>query len=246
MPGLPNPASSWQAAQSPREVSVVRVLVIEDEPSLARLVRDHLCRQAFAVDMAGTIEEGEALLRVCRYDAVVLDRGLPDGDGLDLVKRLRAAGNLVPVLAATARDEIAERVGGLDLGLDDYLVKPYDLLELTARLRALLRRPGRALGVVLSAGNVVLDTVLASVEIAGRPVPMARRQLVLLETLMRSAGRVVARSVIEERIYGIDDLVDANALDANVSRLRRLLADTGAGATIHTVRGVGYMLAEGQ
>jgi DNA-binding response OmpR family regulator len=224
----------------------MRILVVEDEAELAGLVRDHLVKMSFAVDVAASVDEAEASLSTCRYDAIALDLGLPDGDGLGLVRRLRGRGDGTPVLAATARDQVTDRIHGLDLGLDDYLVKPYDLRELTARLRALLRRPGKALGAVQTAGNVVLDTVRATVEIGGRPVLMARRQLALLETLMRSAGRVVSRSAIDDSLYGIDDLVESNALDANVSRLRRVLAESGASLTIHTVRGVGYMLAEGK
>lgn len=222
----------------------MRVLLVEDEPELARLVREHLDHLGFAVDLATCRNDAEELLAVCRYDAVILDRGLPDGDGLAVLRRLRAAGDSTPVLAATAHDQIVDRVYGLDLGVDDYLVKPYDLRELAARLRALLRRPGRALGSVLQAGNVTLDTVHGTVEVARQPMVLARRQLVLLETLMRSAGRVVSRSLIEDSLYGIDDLVESNALEANVSRLRRGLAETGASVAIHTVRGVGYMLAE--
>ncbi|TAN49121.1 MAG: response regulator transcription factor [Rhodospirillales bacterium] len=222
----------------------MRILVIEDEPELAQLVRNHLDRLAFAVDLAASLDVAEGLLSTCRYDAIVLDRGLPDGDGLGLLRKMRANGDSTPVLAATARDQVIDRVQGLDLGVDDYLVKPYDLRELTARLRALLRRPGKALGTVLHAGNITLDTIRATVEIAEQPTVFARRQFVLLETLMRSCGRVVSRSVIEESLYGIDDLVESNALEANVSRLRRVLADMGATVAIHTVRGVGYMLAE--
>jgi len=222
----------------------MRILVMEDEPELGRLVRSHLTGLGFAIDLVSTIEDGEALLASTNYDAIVLDRGLPDGDGLDLIRHLRARSLDVPVLTATARDRVTERILGLDLGVDDYLVKPYDLRELSARLRALLRRPGRALGSVLTAANLVLDTVHSAVEVGGRPLPMARRQLVLLETLMRSAGRVVSRSALEAALYGIDDQIESNALEANVSRLRRILSDSMATASIHTVRGVGYMLAE--
>lgn len=222
----------------------MRILVVEDEPHLAELVKDHLSKIPFAVDLAGTLDEGLALLSANRYDAVVLDRGLPDGDGLSLLRLLRAKGDATPVLAATARDQITDRIHGLDLGMDDYLVKPYDLGELTARLKALLRRSGQSLGGVQTAGNVVLDTVRGSVEVGGLPLTLARRQLMLLETMIRSAGRVVSRQHIEDSLYGIDDLIDSNALEANVSRLRKILADHKANVTIHTVRGVGYMLSE--
>ncbi|CAA6604007.1 DNA-binding response regulator in two-component regulatory system with QseC [Rhodospirillaceae bacterium LM-1] len=222
----------------------MRILVVEDEPHLAELVRDHLSRVPFAVDLACCLDEGMSLLAANRYDAIVLDRGLPDGDGIELLRLLRVKGDATPVLAATARDQITDRIHGLDLGMDDYLVKPYDLGELTARLKALLRRAGQTLGGVQTAGNVTLDTVRGSAEVEGRPVALARRQLMLLETLMRSAGRVVSRQHIEDSLYGIDDLIDSNALEANISRLRKMLADQHASVTIHTVRGVGYMLSE--
>ncbi|TAN55417.1 MAG: response regulator transcription factor [Rhodospirillales bacterium] len=222
----------------------MHILVVEDEPHLAELVRAHLSKIPYAVDLAASLDEGTALMKASRYDAVVLDRGLPDGDGLELLRLLRSKGDMTPVLAATARDQLTDRIHGLDLGMDDYLVKPYDLGELTARLRALLRRSGKALGAVQTAGNIVLDTVQGSAEVGGKPVTLARRQLMLLETLMRSAGRVVSRTSIEASLYRIDDLIDSNALEANVSRLRRILLDSGATVTINTVRGVGYMLSE--
>jgi DNA-binding response OmpR family regulator len=222
----------------------MRILVVEDEPHLAELVKDHLERIPFAVDLAGTLDEGAALLAANRYDAIVLDRGLPDGDGMDLLRLLRGKGDLTPVLAATARDQIVDRIHGLDLGMDDYLVKPYDLGEMSSRLKALLRRSDRLAGGLLTTGNVGLDTVRGSAEVDGQPLTLARRQLMLLETLMRSPGRVVSRQHIEESLYGIDDLIDSNALEANVSRLRKILADHQASVVIHTVRGVGYMLIE--
>ncbi|MBI5120618.1 MAG: response regulator transcription factor [Rhodospirillales bacterium] len=222
----------------------MRILVVEDEPHLAELVKDHLSKVPFAVDVARCLDEGHALLSANRYDAVVLDRGLPDGDGLGLLRLLRSKGDATPVLAATARDQITDRIHGLDLGMDDYLVKPYDLGELTARLKALMRRSGQKLGGLQTAGNVALDTVRGSAEICGVPLALARRPLMLLETLMRASGRVVSRQHLEESLYGIDELIDSNALEANVSRLRRTLADHQATVSIHAVRGVGYMLSE--
>lgn len=178
------------------------------------------------------------------YDLVVLDLSLPDGDGTEILALLRGRTLSVPVLAATARDRVGQRVAGLNMGMDDYVTKPYDLDELTARIRALLRRPGLSLGLSLSCGNLTLDTVTMAVAVAARPLVPGRRQTLLLEGLLRAAGRVVSRTALEERMYGIDDLVESNALDANVSRLRRLLSEAGCSATIHTVRGVGYMLGE--
>lgn len=222
----------------------MRILLVEDEEQLAELVRDHLARQSFAVDVVNTLDDAESALATTNFDLMVLDLNLPDGDGLELLRRLRRKGDHVPVLAATARDSLDQRVAGLDTGVDDYLVKPFDLRELTARIRALLRRPGAAFGVRLLAGNIALDTVTQAVEIAGASVILSRRQLVLLETLMRAQGRVVARPAIEEHMYGIDDLIESNAIEAHISRLRKILGDCGASHIIHTVRGVGYMLTE--
>lgn len=223
----------------------MRILLVEDEPELARMVTDHLARQSFALDLCGSVDEAESALAANPYDLVILDLSLPDGDGMDVLKRLRNRHDGVPVLAATARDAVDQRIKGLDLGLDDYLVKPYDLGELTARVRALLRRPGQPLGVELRCGNLLLDTRSMAVAVDGRAVVVGRRGVALLESLMRSAGKVVSRRVLEERMYGIDDLVESNALEAIVSRLRRLLTDQGCSAALHTVRGVGYMLSDG-
>ncbi len=222
----------------------MRVLLVEDEPDLGAMVREHLAGQSFAVDWVTTVEDAEAALGTSGYDLVVLDLTLPDGDGETLLARLRARGGSIPVLAATARDSIDQRISGLDKGMDDYLVKPYDLGELTARVRALLRRPGSAHGVTLTFGGLTLDTVAMAVSVGDMPLVLGRRQVVLLETLMRGGGRVVSRSALEERMYSLDDLVDSNALEASVSRLRRALDKAGAPARLHTVRGVGYMLSE--
>jgi DNA-binding response OmpR family regulator len=145
----------------------------------------------------------------------------------------------------TARGGLSDRVSGLDTGADDYLVKPFEMDELLARCRALLRRPGAGLGSVLSAGNLDLDTTARQVRIAGQGIETPRREVALLETLLRRAGQVVPRPALEESLYGFDDEVTPNALEAHVSRLRRRLAEAGADVTIHTVRGVGYLLRTG-
>ncbi|MCF8478981.1 MAG: response regulator transcription factor [Rhodospirillum sp.] len=222
----------------------MRLLLVEDQPALGPLTRDHLVAARFTVDLVTTVEEAEAALATTPYDLVILDLSLPDGDGLELVRRLRANKGTVPVLAATARDRVDQRISGLDLGLDDYLVKPYDMGELTARVRALLRRPGAAHGVALTRGDIRLDTVTMAVTVAGRPLVLGKRRVVLLESLMRAAGRVVSRQALEGALYGMDEAVAGNALEAAISRLRRALTEAGSGITLHTVRGVGYMLGE--
>ena len=183
-------------------------------------------------------------LAVTVYDAAILDLGLPDGDGLHLLAELRSARNGVPILVLTARDAIEDKVSGLDAGADDYLVKPFATVELIARTKALLRRPGGALGVKLQAGNVVLDTIGRDVRVGELSMQLPRRQCTILEHLLRRQGRVVPKTVLEEKVYGIDDELESNAVPVHVHHLRRKLQDANATAEIHTVRGIGYLLTE--
>jgi DNA-binding response OmpR family regulator len=201
-----------------------------------------LDRAAFAVDSVGTAVQAHEMLSTVAYDAAILDLGLPDGDGLDLLSAARAGGNNTPVLILTARDAIEDRVRGLDAGADDYLVKPFAVDELLARLRALLRRPGGALGTVLVAGNLVLDTVGRDVKVGDTPVALSRREADILEHLLRRVGRVVPRGVLEEKLYGLDETVASNAVPVHVHHLRRKIKACGATAQIHTIRGLGYLL----
>src|SRR5262249_10884678 len=174
----------------------------------------------------------------------ILDLGLPDGDGLKLVSRVRAAGIQTPILILTARDAVEHRVAGLNTGADDYLVKPFATAELVARVRALLRRPGAPLGIVLKAGNIRFDTIGRDVQVGGITVHLPRRETEILEYLMRRVGRVVPKSVFEERLYGADEGVESNAIPVHVHYLRRKLVEVGATAEIHTVRGIGYVLTD--
>lgn len=222
----------------------MRILLIEDHPQLADAIVTGLGCAGFGVDAFGTAEDGAAAARGVDYDAVVLDLGLPDRDGLELLRELRAAAHRMPVLILTARDHVDDRVAGLDGGADDYVLKPFAMKELSARLRALLRRPGRALGTVLSAGNVALDTVRREVAIDGRIVGISRREFDTLELLLRRSGQVVPKRTIEDAIYGLGDEVMPNAVEALVSRLRKRLAALEARLAIHTMRGVGYLLTE--
>ncbi|HLO75096.1 MAG TPA: response regulator transcription factor [Magnetospirillum sp.] len=220
----------------------MRVLVIEDETELGELMVEHLRRQGFAADLVACLDEAEAAVATSTFDALVLDFNLPDGDGQDFLHRLRQGGNWVPVLAATARDAIDQRVRSLDLGADDYLTKPFDLRELTARLRALLRRPSGTHGLTLTAGNMEFHTVTRGVTVNGVRIALHRRQLALLEILLQAQGRVVPRASIEDRMYGFDDRLESNALESQISRLRKALSDCGATVSIVTARGLGYML----
>jgi DNA-binding response OmpR family regulator len=222
----------------------MRLLVVEDEARIGELVKGALTRVGFAVDVVTLCADARAAFAVTSYDAAIVDLGLPDGDGLDLVGELRTGGNLTPVLVLTARDAVEDRVRGLDTGADDYLVKPFAMTELIARTKALLRRPGGALGMTLKAANISFDTVERDVRIAGTALVLPRRESAILEHLMRRLGRVVPKAVLEEKLYGLDDEHGSNTIPVHVHHLRRKLLDAQATAEIHTVRGVGYLLTE--
>jgi DNA-binding response OmpR family regulator len=224
----------------------MRLLLVEDEARIAELVRAALLRDGFVVDVIGLCADAREALATTPYDATILDLGLPDGDGLRLLKELRGTGNSVPVLVLTARDAVEHRVAGLDAGADDYLIKPFAMAELMARIKALLRRPGGALGTTLKAGNVVFDTIGRDVRVGDRGLVLTRREIAILEHLMRRAGRVVPKTLLEDKLYGIDDELESNAIPVHVHHLRRKLADHAATIEIHTVRGVGYLLVDGK
>jgi len=222
----------------------MRVLVIEDHQRLARLIVDGLASFGIGADTFVTAEDGLAATRSVAYDALVLDLGLPDRDGLDVIQELRAGGMRVPILILTARGGIDERVEGLDRGADDYLPKPFAMKELAARLRALLRRPGGPLGTTIDIANMSFDTAARQVKVDGRVVAISRRELDALEILVRRADQVVPKRLLEDTIYGLANDVTANTIEALVSRLRRRLETVHAEVTIHTLRGIGYLLKE--
>jgi DNA-binding response OmpR family regulator len=222
----------------------MRLLLIEDELRIVELLTKALSRTSFVVDAVRTCAEGHAALSISPYDAAILDLGLPDGDGIALLSATRASGNSVPIIVLTARDAVEDRVLGLDSGADDYLVKPFAISELVARIKALLRRPGGALGTILQAGNMSFDTIGREVTVDGAYIVLPRRETATLEQLMRRLGRVVPKAVLEEKLYGMDDAIESNAIPVHVHHLRRKLQEAGATVEIHTVRGVGYLLAE--
>jgi DNA-binding response OmpR family regulator len=232
-------------SRAEKQVLNVRLLVIEDEVRIAEILRSALSRSGFTVDAVGLSSDARAALEVNPYDAVILDLGLPDGDGLALLKDMRARGNAVPVLVLTARDAVEHRVAGLDTGADDYLIKPFAMSEVIARIKALLRRPEGALGTLLKAGNIAFDTIGRDLRVGETVLALPRRESAILEHLMRRAGRVVPKTVLEEKLYGIDDELGSNAIPVHVHHLRRKLMDRGATVEIHTVRGVGYLLVDG-
>jgi DNA-binding response OmpR family regulator len=220
----------------------VRILLVEDEPEMASVLRTALHKRGILVDHAATLADGARYADAAPYNALVLDRRLPDGDGLALVSDLRAAGNHVPVLMLTARDALDDRIAGLDAGADDYLGKPFAVEELLARLRALLRRPAAALPDVLRISALSFDFTHCEASVAEQRLELPRRELLALETLVRRAGRTVLRAALERAVFGFDAEIQSNALDTHVSRLRKKLSDLGAGVEICSVRGVGYLL----
>lgn len=222
----------------------MRLLVVEDNGKLAELLAQGLSAAGFQSDRVSGLAQAEEALAASGYAAMILDLGLPDGDGRTLVASLRAKGDAIPVLMLTARDGLEDKVAGLASGADDYLVKPFAFEELIARLRALLRRPGEFLGNSLSAGNVTFDTVARQVFVQSAPVPFSAREAALLEILIRRPGRVIPKRVVEDHLFGLSEEVRSNAVEVNVHRLRKQLSDTGADVEVHTVRGVGYILME--
>ncbi len=225
--------------------AAMRLLIVEDNTRLAALVSKSLGARGFSADFVPGLGAADAALEAAGYDAIVLDLGLPDGDGIDWLKARRDKGPFPPVLMLTARSALEDRIGGLDAGADDYLVKPFETDELAARLRALLRRPGQRMPPVIGAGPVKLDVGARFASCGGIPLDLSRRETDLLELLIRRTGAVVRRAAIEEALYTFDQPVTPNAVEAVVSRLRRKLDAAGGEGLLHTIRGVGYLLAEG-
>lgn len=221
----------------------MRLILIEDNARLGEAIGAALQKQGFAVDRFTALTPARQALAAATYDLILLDLGMPDGDGVEFLSSIRAKGIMTPVLVITARQALGDRVRGLDAGADDYLVKPFATDELAARCRALLRRPGGVLGTVLEVGNVALNCASREVRVAGRVIDMPPRETAFLEELMRHAGRVVTKSAIESSLYALRSEVSTNAIDTIVSRLRRRLAAVCADVTIHTAHGIGYLLS---
>ncbi|HZP87499.1 MAG TPA: response regulator transcription factor [Burkholderiales bacterium] len=216
----------------------MRILVVEDDSLLGDAIQAGLRQTGNAVDWVRDGVAADAALATERYGAVVLDLGLPRRSGLDVLRRMRARGDATPVLILTARDTVEDRIKGLDSGADDYLVKPFDMGELAARLRALARRMGGEAAPVLQLGALRLDPAAHEVEWKGQPVELSTREFALLEALMRGAGRVLTRDQLEQALYAWGEEVESNAVEVHIHHLRRKLS----AQLIHTVRGVGYMM----
>jgi two-component system response regulator MprA len=225
-------------------MGAVRILIVDDDRSLRDALRRALLLGGYEVETAADGSEGLALVAGDQPDALVLDVGLPDVDGLEVCRRLRGDGNRLPVLMLTARAAVSDRIDGLDAGADDYLVKPFDVGELKARLRALLRRAGEDSTEGLAFEELCLDDERHGVRVGEAFVELTRTEHQLLELLLRNPRRVLTHSVIYDRVWGYDFGPESNALRVYVSYLRRKLEQAGARPLIHTVRGVGYVLRE--
>jgi DNA-binding response OmpR family regulator len=222
----------------------MRVLIAEDNSTYAQVLQEQLRRSSIESDRVATLAEAGRALATIPYSAVILDLGLPDGDGIDLVRRLREAGNAIPILIISARHGLDDRVSGLRAGADDYMAKPFSIDELIARLYALTRRPGAMIGEILRVGNVSLDTQTRQVNVGQHVINVGRlRETLILELMMRHHGQVVRRDFLFNQLYGFDGKAEFSTIDVHIHRLRRMLMDMGATVAIHTIRGVGFMLA---
>lgn len=216
----------------------MRILLVEDDNSLGDGIRAGLRQSGYTVDWCRDGRAAQLALDAEPYALMVLDLGLPQLSGLDLLKWLRRKGGEVPVLILTARDTVADRVKGLDSGADDYLVKPFDLEELAARIRALLRRHGGRAAPVICHGNLTLDPAAHTVTFDGQPADLSPREFAILQALLENAGHVLSRERLEQSLYGWDEEVESNTVEVHIHHLRRKL-DAGL---IRTVRGVGYVI----
>jgi two-component system copper resistance phosphate regulon response regulator CusR/two-component system response regulator QseB len=219
----------------------MKILVVEDQDRLGRFVQQGLTECAYTVNWVRTCAAASDELVETKYDVIILDLGLPDGDGLDLLHRWRKGGFKEPVLILSARDSVQDRVKGLDLGADDYLPKPFSLEELLARVRSLVRRQSTTKQVVLEYAGIRLDLLSHTVNVNGKPVDLTSREYALLEVFMQNQGRILPRTLISEKIWSSHYDVDTNLLDVYMSRLRSKLETPGM-PLFKTIRGVGYQL----
>lgn len=220
----------------------VKILIVEDQPRLAQLLKQGLAERAYTVTCASGCQAARDALCDGTYDLIILDLGLPDGDGLDLLREWRRNRFKEPVLILSARDSVQDRVRGLDLGADDYLAKPFSLEELLARVRSQLRRQSEVKETVIDYRGIRLDLLSQTAQLNGQPVELTRREFALLEIFMQNPGRILARSLISEKIWACADDLDANLLDVYMSRLRAKLDKGQDKMFFKTIRGVGYQL----
>jgi two-component system OmpR family response regulator len=222
----------------------MRILLVEDEEDAARLTASLIAQAGFDVDQTRCLSAARDAVERSNYDLLLLDRRLPDGDGLSLMPLARELRPGIRVMMLTAMDDTGEKVSSFDLGADDYVTKPFQGEELVARIRACVRRPGSGAPKPIVVGELSFDLTTRDIRIAGTTVALHRRELILLESLLRRLNRVVSRESLLDEVFSPHDDVQDNTLDTAVSRLRRRLIALNAGVAVHTVRGVGYMLTE--
>lgn len=220
----------------------MRILLVEDEPKLAEMLCKFLQRERFVVDHLDCLAAAGDAIAMVDYDLALLDRTLPDGDGLGLIRALRQRTQGIHIIMLSARGEVEDRVTGLEQGADDYLVKPFAFEEMLARIRAVRRRPSQMQDERIVAGAVIFDPANDEVEVNGQSVTLPRRELRVLAALIKRRGRTVMRESLEQAVFGFDDEIQSNTLDSHVSRLRRRLREWDSEVEIHAIRGVGYLL----
>jgi two-component system OmpR family response regulator len=217
----------------------MRILLVEDDRVLGEAVRDHVASLGYAVDWMKRLDDAREAMATTAYELILLDLNLPDGRGLDFLRNLRADGGATPAIILTAQDQIASRIAGLNAGADDYLVKPFDLSELSARLGAVTRRYGGNPNPVLTLGDLNVDLAQRFVTVAGRPVDLTAREWAVFERLARRPNAMISKSDIEDSLYEFGAEVDSNTVEVYVSRLRKKLGRE----SIKTVRGAGYKIS---
>jgi two-component system, OmpR family, response regulator len=218
----------------------MRLLLVEDDNMIGEAVRTGLRQEGFTVDWVREAEAGDAALRTEPYALLLLDLGLPRKSGLDWLRELRRRGDPTPVLVVTARDAVADRIAGLDSGADDYLVKPFDLEELAARVRAVLRRRAGRAEPLLQHGDLTLDPATRQASFNGQPVTLSAREYALLAALLERPGAILSRAQLEQRLYGWGEEIESNAVEVHIHHLRKKLGTD----VIRNVRGLGYTLSK--
>lgn len=216
----------------------MRILLVEDDDVLGGAVRDQIAADGHAVDWMTRLGDAGAGARTVPYDLILLDLNLPDGSGIDFLRRLRAGGSATPVIILTARDQISDRIAGLNAGADDYLVKPFDLTELSARVAAVTRRYTGNPNPLITLGDLEIDQAARAVYKEGRPIDLTAREWALLDALLRRPGSILSKAQLEEGLYAFGAEIESNTVEVHVSRLRKKLGHDA----IQTIRGVGYRL----
>ena len=216
----------------------MRILLIEDDPGLGNAVRDQIAAEGHMPDLAPTLSYARDLLATMPYDLILLDLGLPDGRGIDFLKALRAKGSVTPVMILTAHDRITERIEGLNAGADDYMIKPFDLAELSARIAAVARRYAGNPTPLITLGALKIDLAAHAIHGPKGQIDLSQREWIIFEALLQRPGQIVSKSQIEDQIYAFDSEVESNTIEVYVSRLRKKLGKD----VVQTLRGMGYRL----